>query len=83
MRKTLSRLSRTLKSVQVDLAQNLHFWRKQQALTMENLADRANIHRRHYQKIEAGHVNATLETLTRLASGLGLDILDLLKEQRS
>lgn len=34
---------------------------------------------RHYQKLEEGSVNATLRTLERLCSALGVDVQDLFK----
>lgn len=36
------------------------------------------MHWRHWQKIEAGEVNATLHTLSRLCDALSVDVRDLL-----
>lgn len=41
-------------------------------------AERAGMHWRLWQKIEAGDTNATLQTLVRLAKALGVDAADLL-----
>jgi transcriptional regulator with XRE-family HTH domain len=46
-------------------------------LTVEEAAQRAGIHWRHWQKIERGECNATLDTLTKIANvfEIGLDEL--------
>jgi len=38
------------------------------------------MHWRHWQKIEAGEVNVTLQTLVRLGESLNVDPSDLLRE---
>jgi transcriptional regulator with XRE-family HTH domain len=47
---------------------------------MEECADRARLHGRHWQKVEAGEVNATLATLQRIADALGVSVAELLSE---
>ena len=47
-------------------------------LTQEELAVRASMGWRHVQKIEAGEVNVTLRTLSKLATALSTDPLELL-----
>lgn len=50
-------------------------------LTQEELAERAAMHWRLWQKIEAGQVNATLITLARLARALRVDVRELFDVQ--
>jgi transcriptional regulator with XRE-family HTH domain len=47
-------------------------------LTLEEIAHRATLHWRHWQKVEAGEVNLTLATLVRLASALDVEPARLL-----
>jgi transcriptional regulator with XRE-family HTH domain len=49
-------------------------------LTLQNAARRAEIHWRHWQKIEAGQINATLFTLKRVAHALNVSPADLLRD---
>jgi len=47
--------------------------RLQKGLTIAAAAARAGLHPRHYQKLEAGEANATLETLARIARAYSVD----------
>jgi transcriptional regulator with XRE-family HTH domain len=49
------------------LAANVVRYRGALGLTVEAAAERANLDRRHWQKVEAGETNATLRTLARLS----------------
>ena len=49
-------------------------------ISRAGLADRADVHLRHLQEIEAGEVNVTLDTIARLARGLGVSSYQLLAE---
>ena len=42
-------------------------------------SERAEMHWRHWQKIEAGEVNVTIQTLVRLGDALDMDPADLLR----
>ncbi len=53
--------------------------RENAGLTLEEVAHRAGMHVRHWQKIEAGEVNATLRTLARVADALEVDPTRLLR----
>lgn len=59
---------------------NVRALRHGQALTVRQAAARVKMHRRHWQKIERGQVNLTLQTLQRLGEALGVDPVDLLQE---
>lgn len=52
-------------------------YRTAKGLTQEKLALQADMGWRHLQKIEAGEVNTTLFTLTKLAKALDVDPSDL------
>lgn len=60
------------------LSRNLARLRAEQGCTLTALGERAGMHWRHLQKIEAGEANVTLSTLARLALGLEVDALELL-----
>jgi transcriptional regulator with XRE-family HTH domain len=60
------------------VAQNLARLRSERGLTFEKLGNRAGLHWRHLQKIEAGESNVTLVTIARLADGLAVDALELI-----
>lgn len=47
-------------------------------MTQEDVADMLGMVARQYQKIEAGQVNITLRTLTRIAKALRSNPADLL-----
>lgn len=49
---------------------NLRKLRTGKGLTQEELASKAGLAARHLQKLEAGSVNATLDTLDRLSGAL-------------
>jgi plasmid maintenance system antidote protein VapI len=51
----------------------------EQALTVEAASELAGMHWRHWQKLEAGEVNATLRTLARLGDALGTSPEELLR----
>lgn len=53
--------------------------RQEKKLTLEDVAHRAGMHWRHWQKVEAGEVNATLRTLARLSAALGVEPASLLE----
>jgi len=47
--------------------------REGQSLTQRDAAARVGMGRRHWQKVEGGETNLTLETLARLSVALGVD----------
>lgn len=51
-------------------------------VTQDELADRARIRRTHISKIEAGTQNLTIDTMWRLAHGLGVHVADLIDDRR-
>jgi hypothetical protein len=61
------------------LSVNVRMHRSAAKLTLKVVAVRAAMHWRHWQKIEAGQVNATLQTLVRIATALAIDPSELLQ----
>lgn len=59
------------------LAVKVRALRTKRELTLKVASRRASLAWRHWQKIEAGEVNATLQTLVRVALSLGVDPADL------
>jgi transcriptional regulator with XRE-family HTH domain len=62
------------------LGSNVRALRNGALLTLKKASERAEMHWRHWQKIEAGEVNVTLQTLVRLGESLEVDPADLLRE---
>ena len=60
------------------LAVNVRSARNAASLTLKVASAQVAMHWRHWQKIEAGQVNVTLQTLERLGKVLGLDPSNLL-----
>jgi transcriptional regulator with XRE-family HTH domain len=56
------------------LARNVRRRRQALKLTLKAVSRRAQLHWRHWQKIEAGEVNVTLETLVRLSGALEMKL---------
>ena len=62
------------------LARNLVKFRLQAGLTQRALAARSGVTQRQISALEAGKLNATLDTVTVLAQALGVDPRELTKE---
>lgn len=62
------------------LAANVLHYRGTLALTIEAAAERGDLDRRYWQKIEAGEANVTLRTLARLSRGLRVAVALLFAE---
>jgi len=62
------------------LSINVRRARTAAGLTLKKASERAEMHWRHWQKIEAAEVNVTLQTLVRLGYALDLDPAKLLVE---
>jgi transcriptional regulator with XRE-family HTH domain len=60
------------------LRTNVRSLRLAAGLTVKKAAERAQMHWRHWQKIEAGQINITMLTLSRLAQVLKVDASALL-----
>ncbi|MBR4561087.1 MAG: helix-turn-helix transcriptional regulator [Bacteroidales bacterium] len=51
--------------------------RKKQGLSQEELAEKCSLHRTYIGAIERGEKSPTLNTIDRIANGLGIHIKDL------
>ena len=65
------------------LAANVRAARKAAGLTLKVASERAEMHWRHWQKVEAAKVNITLQTLVRIGEALDIDPADLIREPSS
>lgn len=61
------------------LAYNLRSLRHTQGLSQEALADLAGLHRTYVSSVERCERNATLDTLDKLSTALGIEPYELLK----
>ena len=52
-------------------------YKKATELSQDRFADRIDMHRAYYSAIERGEKNITLDTLLRVADGLGVKASDL------
>jgi len=62
------------------LAANVRRLRKKKSFTLKQAGERAELHWRLWQKIEAAQTNATMFTVVRLANALDADPKELLSE---
>lgn len=53
-------------------------YRSEQGLSQEKLAELADVHRTYIGQVERGERNISIDLMERLASALGVDVLDLL-----
>ena len=58
---------------------NLKFERMKQGKTQAELAELLDVHEKYISRLETGKQNATIKTLNKLASALGVDIFIFLK----
>ena len=73
--------SRCDSTIRRRLAANIRARRIASGLTQKGASDRVGIFLRHWQLIEAGRSNVTLETLVRVSRSLGVDPTELLREE--
>jgi transcriptional regulator with XRE-family HTH domain len=80
VRKRASQIARETKRFQTAarmLGLRLRQLRQARELTLEAVAERADLDWKHLQKIEAGQVNVSLVSLVRVARGLDTSMEDL------
>jgi transcriptional regulator with XRE-family HTH domain len=61
------------------LGANIRLIRKSKSITMEELANEAEIEYRQLGRIERGEINTSVLSLLKLSECLGVDIADLFK----
>ena len=64
------------------LAMNIRDLRKQLKMTQEEAAEATGLNWRHWQKMEAGEVNVTLSTLSKICQGLGVEVGSLFESSK-
>lgn len=70
-------VSEAQRTVRKQLARRVRELRGAKGFTQESLAQRAGLAVRHLQKLESSELNVTLDTLTRVAAALNVDITEL------
>ena len=60
------------------MSKNIQLLRKSRKLTQEDMRDKG-FNYRYFQKIEAGEVNITLDSLVKIARALSCTISDIFK----
>lgn len=68
----------TERQLRIRLGANLRAYRSAASLSAQKAAQRVRMNFRHWQKIEAGAINVTLQTLVRLSLALGVEAATLL-----
>lgn len=64
---------------EITIGQKIKSWRKKRELTQEGLARKADIPYATLAKIESGAINnPTLDTITKIANGLGVTLDELI-----
>ena len=76
----MARRAATEEDLRRRLAANVRAARKAAGLAVKAASERAEIHWRHWQKVEAGEVNVTLQTVVRIGDALNIDPADLIRE---
>ena len=62
------------------IGNNLRAFRRSKRITQDSLAELCDLHRNYVGAVERGERNITLDTMVRLADGLGVTVPELLKE---
>ncbi len=71
------------KNARQRLAANLRYFRSEQKLSQEALADLVGLHRTYVGSVERSERNVSLDNVERLATTLGVDVTTLLSEDVS
>ncbi|MBU1442761.1 MAG: helix-turn-helix domain-containing protein [Gammaproteobacteria bacterium] len=74
----MERRSKAQQSARERLAGHLRQERAARAISQEQLADLAGLHRTYVGSVERGERNVSLDNIERLARALGLDVAALL-----
>ena len=67
--------------VRVRVGLNLQAFRRERALSQEELAHRADIHQTYLSGVERGRRNPSILVLQRIAAALDIDLEDLTKKR--
>lgn len=73
------RTERERVDIQVEFGKHLRELRQAQELTLEKLAERADLHTNYVGSVERGERNLSLFNIWRLANGLGVTAAELVQ----
>lgn len=62
----------------MDVAEKIRYFRQQKGLSQEQLGKRADIHENTIRKYELGIRKPKLDQLKKIASGLGVSVIDFI-----
>ena len=65
--------------IQIELGLRIRYYRKQQKLSQEKLAELSSLHPTYIGQIERGEKNATIESLYHISRGLNISLSKLLE----
>ncbi|WP_136669213.1 helix-turn-helix domain-containing protein [Flavobacterium sp. H122] len=70
------------KQILITFGDNVRRFRIQKGLSQEQLAHLADVHRTYIGMIERAEKNITLINIQKITNGLGVDLIDLLKDEQ-
>lgn len=76
------KVNATTRQKLVEIGKNIRAVRERADISQATLAAKIGMYRENYIRVEKGRVNLTVETLMRIADGLGLDLTVKLKRRR-
>ena len=62
-----------MNALQTSISHSIRVLRERMGLSQEAFADRIGMHRAYYGAVERGKKNLTLQTIERIANGLGVE----------
>jgi transcriptional regulator with XRE-family HTH domain len=68
-----------VQDLQKQIGANIRALRLKRKLSQDIFAERSGLHRAHVGEIERGESNVTIQTLKIIADGLGVRIVDLVR----
>ncbi len=66
-----------MNKISIEIGRRLRNYRTQQKLSQEELAERCGLHPTYIGQIERGEKNATIESISKIASGLKIPLSTL------
>ena len=77
----IMRKNKKITRARMTFARNLRKFRTLRKLSQEDLAELADLHRTYIGSVERGERNISIDNMERLAEALGLQVLDLVREE--
>ncbi len=69
--------------ITTELGMRIRYYRKEKKITQEQLAEICSLHPTYIGQLERGEKNATIESIYRIAKGLGIPISRLLENMET